>query len=310
MPQQITKHSYHMSNSPTILVTGATGTIGREVVAALLSDERLPTIRIASRDPGKASTGIGGSRAELAQGIENRVEYTRFDFADASTYGEATRGADAVFVLGPPLDPQLDELLRPFIEHLAGILDLRVVFFSAYGAERIGFMTRVLDDVRERLPAATVLQPGFFATNFGNYDRDNIEQRDMIFQTTGEGRTAFIDPADIGRCAAATLLDDGHAGRTYVLTGPELHANADIAAVLTEIRGRDTRYVAASEEAYRGALAGACVPGFVADYMLSVYALIAEGHVGEVTEDVERLTGCRPTNVRAVLERDFGRRGN
>ena len=282
---------------PTLLITGASGTVGAATVAALLA-RRDPdlTLRLAGRDPAALRERFGA---------DARVEAVALDYADSGTFATATRGADAAFLLGPPLDKQLDELLAPFVDHLAAAGPRRVVLLSAYGAERIGYLRRVLERARAADFDLTVLQPGFFATNYGLYDRESIEQRGVIYQAAGAGRTAYVSAADVGRVAAAALTEAGHVGRTYVLTGPELHSIAQIAGMLSEIRGREVRYVAAAPEEYRATLAAAGAPPQVADYMLPIYALVAEGHVAEVSDAVERITGRPPEPLRSVLERDF-----
>ena len=97
-----------------------------------------------------------------------------------------------------------------------------------------------------------------------------------------------------------------HLGQTYRLTGPEALDLATVAAEVSAIRGTEVRYVAASEEAYRGALAKAGVPSVVADYMMPLYDLLRGGHVAGVSPDVERPTGRKPETLRTQLERDFG----
>ena len=282
---------------PTYLITGATGVIGRHTIAALLErggDDLL--IRATTRDP---------EAAQLP--ADPRLAPARFDFAAPATYAPALADVDAVLLIVPSVTPNVAALVAPFVEHLAARGPRRAIYLSAFGAERLPVYAPLVRQVRSADLDLTVLEPTFFASNFGHYEREGVEERGMIFQVSGDGRTAYVTPADVGRAAAAVLTGGrAHLGQTYRLTGPEaLDLNA-VAAEISAIRGTEVRYVAASEEAYRGALAEAGVPGFVADYMVPLYDLLRGGHVAGVSPDVERPTGRKPETPEVRLTRDFG----
>jgi uncharacterized protein YbjT (DUF2867 family) len=152
----------------------------------------------------------------------------------------------------------------------------------------------------------TVLRPGFFTQNFATYSRADIEERGILFLPTSTGRTPFIDVADIGRCAAAALLDDGHAGKTYTLTGPESWSLDDVAACLTRLTGRPIANASPTPEVFRSTLLQAGAPAEIADYLLPVYGLIARGDVAAPTDGVQRLTGRLPRPPETVLAEIFG----
>ncbi|MGL5889467.1 MAG: SDR family oxidoreductase, partial [Bacteroidia bacterium] len=104
---------------------------------------------------------------------------------------------------------------------------------------------------------------------------------------------------------AAVLTSDGHTGKTYELTGPETLSHAQAAQLLTEVTGKTIVYPQPSPADYRAALAAAGAPGFVADYMISVYSIIADHKIDYVTNHVEQLTGRKPSSLHDVLVRDF-----
>lgn len=282
---------------PRFLITGATGIVGRHTIAALLELDRADLhVRAASRQP-----------EQLDYTSDRRVEAVAFDFADADTYGPALAGADAVMLVVPSVTPDVAALAAPFVDYLAAHGPKRLVYLSAYGAEHLPVYAPLVARVRSAGLDLTVLEPTFFASNFGTYEREGIEERGMIFQASGDGRTAYVTPADVGRAAAAVLTGGReHVGQTYRLTGPQALDLHEVAEQLSEVRGEHVRYVAASEQDYRGALARAGVPGFVADYMMPLYDLLRGGHVAEVSPDVERLTGREPETLRLQLGRDFG----
>jgi uncharacterized protein YbjT (DUF2867 family) len=190
------------SLSSPILVTGATGTVGRAVLHALAARGVRATAAV--RDPARVPV-------ESASAV-------RFDYSDPSTFGPALAGQDRVFLIGPPLLASMDELLRPFIEHLASDVPRRVVYLSAYGMDALTELP--IHAVNERrLRAAkglelTVLRPGFFTQNFATYSRADIEERGTLFLPVGKGCTPFVDVVDIARCAAdASARTSDHARR-------------------------------------------------------------------------------------------------
>ena len=280
----------------TFFITGATGTVGQAVIAALL--EANQSVIAASRHPEKSQEQFG-----------NKVKAVHFDYEDINTFKEAA-GTDGVFLLGPPMYPDLFKLLVPFVDYLQGKGPKRVVYLSANGMEHLSELP-FHAQMEEKLQGSDldwrVVRPGFFMQNFGNYERENIEQRKVIFVPAGEEKTAFISTKDIGASVATLLVNDEHRHQTYVLTGDEAYNHFEVAELLSDIRGEKITYANPDEETYRKVLADAGAPDFVADYMIPVYGMIKKGHVKNITDDVEKLNGQKPEPLKAVLDRDFGK---
>ncbi len=276
-----------------ILVTGATDTVGSAVVKALKS---------CHADFVAASRTVASAQEKLGTG----TEAVTFDFAQPETYAQATAGVDRVFLLGPPLDPNLDKLLTPFVEHLQQQKIKRVVYLSAFGAEKMAdFHTNMEKMLKEKGFDLTILRPSFFAQNFKNYEWENITERKIVYVPAGQGKAAFVDIYEVGEVAAKALLEEGHTGKAYILTGPENLGYEQAAQLLTEIRYESVHYPAPSPEAYVQTLKEAGAPDFIAPYMNQVYGLIREGHAAHVSPDTEKLLGRQPGTLKAVLERDF-----
>jgi uncharacterized protein YbjT (DUF2867 family) len=284
-----------MSNK--ILVTGATGTIGKALVKALTTEQASFVAGV--RDKEKAA-GLLGADVSLAA----------FDFADASTFEGATEGVDKVFLLGPPMVMQLDSLLKPFIDFLKGKDITRVVYVSALGMEtltELPFHNNVVEKLKADGFDYTILKPTFFAQNFKNYEWENITERGITFAPAGSGKVAFVDVEDIAAVAAKVLTSDGHSGKAYEITGPQSYSYAEAADLLSEVTGKKIVYPNPSPEEYAGALKAGGAPDFIAPYMISVYSMIANNKVDRVTSVTQTLTGKAPATFKEVLERDFSR---
>ncbi|HLN95117.1 MAG TPA: SDR family oxidoreductase [Flavobacterium sp.] len=279
-----------------ILVTGATGTNGKALAAQLRS--RQADFVVGSRN-------VTQARELFGDGVEVRA----FDFGDATTYDGALEGVGKVFVLGPPLDLQLYELVSPFLDHLKKRGIARVVYFSALQADKMGsqldFHTKIEQQLKEGFFDYTILQPSFFSQNFRNYEGENILERNIVFMPAGMGKVGFVDVADIANVAAEVLLSDGHSHATYRLTGPELLSYEDAARLLSEQLGKTISYPNPTPETFKEVLAASGAPAFIGQYLSDVYQIIAQHHVDFLTDDVFRVTGKQPTSLREVIARDF-----
>ena len=282
--------------SQKILVSGATGTIGKALIQALKAS---PVPLVAGvRDPRKAADVLGADVATVA-----------FDFSDTSSYAAATEGVDCVFVLGPPLNPAAGELIAPFLDFLKQQNILRVVYLSANGADKMGdalpFHVEMESKLKREGFRYTILQPSFFAQNFKNYEGENITERGIVYAPAGNGKAAFVDVHDIAAVAATVLTEEGHEGKTYVLTGSEALSYQDAADVLSEVLGKSIQYPAPTPEEYSKTLAAAGAPPFVANYMIDVYGLIRKGGAAGISQDIEQVTGRKATPFRQAIEQDF-----
>ena len=278
----------------TFLVTGGSGTVGSAVIQALLNQGQ--QVKAASRHPDKSREQFG-----------DRVEAVYFDYEDLKTFSVA-EGTDGVFLLGPPLYPNLLELVAPFADYITTKGPQRVVYLSAYGMEdltELPFHAQMEEKLQQTDLDWRVVRPGFFMQNFGNYERENIEQRKVIFVPAGNGSTAFVSANDIGAVVAVLLREDAHRHRIVEITGPQSYTHFEVAELLSQITGETIAYANPDEAIYRQVLADAGAPPMVADYMIPVYGMIKHGKVEGITNNVEKLTGRKPETLEAVLKRDF-----
>jgi uncharacterized protein YbjT (DUF2867 family) len=227
---------YH--RSMRVLVTGATGNVGREVVRALRARGAL--VRAA------------GHEVESVRALhEGEVEPVRLDLHAPATFRRATEGCESVFLVRPPAlsDLALLQFIDAAREHGAR----HVVFLSVAGAAKNPLIPHhaIEAHLAARSGDWTILRPGFFAQNLGDaYWRDIVEDS-RLYVPAGNGRVAFVDVRDIAEVAAITLLDTAaHAGRAYTLTGPEATTFEEAAAILSRALDQPVRYEPASIPRY------------------------------------------------------------
>ncbi|MEV5574806.1 SDR family oxidoreductase [Spirillospora sp. NPDC052269] len=267
-----------------ILVTGATGTVGRELVRILAA--RGEQVRAITRDPAKAES------------LSDGVEVVRADFTDPASLLDAAKGADAVFMLSAPGPwiPQHDEAILAAARS-AGVS--RAVKLSAIGTgdKQHGTDWHLPGEkaLKSSGLAWTVLRPSSFASNALSW-ANAISAGHPVPNPTGDGAQGVIDPADIAEVSAAALTTSDHDAATYTLTGPELLSTPSMAEILGRVIGRKIELVSLTPDDYREALTAA---GLDADFVTTAAEgarMVASGGNAVVTGDVERALG-RPART-------------
>ncbi len=274
----------------TILVTGASGTLGRELAKRLAVLDA--PARLALRDPSR-----------LVEGAE-ALDRVRFDFQDPSGFERALRGVDRVFLLRPPRLANVRRDFDPFLfAMLQGEVE-RVVFLSVRGAERNPLLPhRRIEKLLEGSGLAwTHLRPNDWMQNFATVHRDDIRLRGEIWAPAGTGRSSFVDARDVAEAAAAVLTGEGHGRRAYPLTGAEELDLNEVAAVLSEVVGRSVAYRNPGVAAFLRHLRATGRPLALGLVMTGVYTVARLGLAAGVSPELERLIGRPPTTFRAFAE--------
>jgi uncharacterized protein YbjT (DUF2867 family) len=270
-----------------ILITGATGTTGREVVEEL---RRLGAkgVRALVRDP---------ARADFIR--EAGFEAVAGDFERPETLGAALKGVERALLLTPPTPDTVNQQ-REFIVAATGAGVRHVVKLSAIGAdsdtpEGFGKWHGQSENLLKTSGLKwTMLRPNFFMQNLLGQARQ-IAATGGIYQPVGDARASFIDVRDIAAVAAHALTEDGHEEQTYTLTGPEALSYHDVAAKLSEATGRAINYVPVSPEQFRAGALGAGLPEWLVSALERLNELFASGAAAAVTDAVSRVGRKEPT---------------
>jgi uncharacterized protein YbjT (DUF2867 family) len=275
-----------------ILVTGATGNVGGDVLRGLL--ELGEPLRAAVTDPSRAASKLPQS-----------TNLVRFDFSDPSTFGPALEGVSRVFLMRPPMmgDPKV---FQPFLEALKSIHLEQVVFLSLLGAQGNPVVPhRKLELAIEKLEIPHVfLRPSFFLQNLSTTHLQDILERDDLFVPAGNGRTSFIDARDIAAVAVRALTVPHIVNGGIDLTGPEALTYSEVAEIFSQVLGRQITYSDPAALRFGREMRRRGVKAAFVNIMILIYTTNRLGLAARVTNDVERILGRKPISVRGFVN-DF-----
>ena len=264
-----------------ILVTGASGNVGSSVLRELLR-MGAPTRAMYRSDLEAAKAPIGANSVIA-------------DFADRTSLDRALDGVDRVYLVCSPI-PELVELESNVADACRERGVQHLVLNSAQGAgtydksfPRWHFQVeqRVL---RSGVPA-TILRPESFMQNIANFYAGSIKSDRSFYAAGGDAPIAFVDVRDIAAVAAKVLTSDGHAGKTYTLTGPEALTYAQIAEKLSKLLGTTVKYVDISPQQLKQSMRDLGMPPWQVDALADLQAYYTEGPGAKITGDVQQVLG-------------------
>lgn len=266
-----------------ILLTGATGNIGRELTREL--DARGAELRLLVRDPARAA------------GLSDRAALVVGDLGEPSTLTPAFTGVDTLFLLTQGIGTDFTAAAvaaaqAAGVGHIVHLSSLHVTL------EPLPAMARWHHEREEIVRAsaipATFLRPGGFMTNAFDW-LPTIREGNHVLDPVGPGRYAPIDPADIAAVAALALTEPGHRDKEYSLTGGETLTVTEQVRIISGTIGREieVREVTTPEEAVRFRFPDGAPPALAAA-ITEGFTLMRSDTTGFRTDTVERLLGRAP----------------
>ncbi|MBA3924579.1 MAG: SDR family oxidoreductase [Nostocaceae cyanobacterium] len=267
----------------TILVLGATGNVGSQVVKGLV--EAGANVRAAVRSLQKAAA-LKSDKVSLAE----------FDTEKPETFDTTFADVEKVFLI-TTLIPNLVEVQTNLVAAAKKAGVKHIVKLSGMGAEiEPGVtMTRWHRAVEKAIEASgmsyTFVRPNGFMQNYSNFSGQTIKAQNAFYLPMGDGKVSHIDVRDIASVAAVALTQDGHAGKAYEVTGPTAISNAEIAEIISTVVGRKIDSVDVPEDTARQEMQKSGMPDSLVDANLELYGIYKAGYAAEVTSVVEQVTG-------------------
>ena len=274
-----------------ILVTGAFGNVGAEVVKQLQIGGS--AIRAADINVERMKNCFGDS-----------IELVEFNFAKKETYHPTFDGIEKMFLMRPPQISNVKRMMYPALDAAQAAGVKQVVFLSLIGIENMKFVPHYkVEKFLINSPMSwTFLRSNFFMQNLNTTHRLEIRNHNEILVPAGRARVSAIDVRDIAAVAATTLTQPGHENKAYNLTGSEALDYWQMSKILSEVLGREITYRNPSgirfllNHLMRG------TPPLFALVMLGLYTSTRNGMAAPVTDEVTRIIGRMPLSFRQYVQ--------
>jgi uncharacterized protein YbjT (DUF2867 family) len=269
-----------------ILITGATGNIGRELIPILL--EAGQPIRILVRDERKVAH------------LEPSVERTGGDLDRPETLVRAVKDVERIFLVTYETRQDihvLEAAKQAGVQHIVKLSTLEAtehkIQVGKWHYER-----------EERIRASgldwTFLRPGMFMSNSIEWWAETIKGQGSVFFPGGKkGKVAPVDPRDVARVAAAALTQPGHNGQAYELTGSELFTIGEMVGVISHVLGKPIQYVDIPPIAAKLFMLKTGMDKTLVNALMEMLASLRKNEGAFLTDTVQRLTGHPPRTFEA-----------
>lgn len=262
-----------------ILVTGATGNIGRELVPLLA--EKGQRVRVLVRDERKAASFTGMADPVIG------------DLDKSETLAPALHGVDKLFIVTPDTK-QVKNLLD--LAKQAGVK--YVVKVSTVEADRSlgpGKWHRQQEELIQSMGLTwTMLRPTMMMVNTVEWWAETIKTRNAVYFPGGQGKVSAVDAFDVARVAAAVLTEPGHDGKVYELTGPESLTIGEMMKTLAEVLKRPIQYQDVPVFAAAIGMLRFKLPLFLVIGLMQTLGALRRSEYAYVTNIVEQVGKCRP----------------
>jgi len=276
-----------------IIVLGATGNIGTEVLKSLqpTGAEVYAGIRTASDE---------------AQVRELGAHPVLVNFTNQASLNQALEGMQRVFLVTPLM--QNPEAVTQLVIEAAKKNGVKhIVRSTASGADINGQiqMARWAGASEELIKNSglkyTLLRPTSFLQNFVNFHSHTVAEHSGFFVPHGNAQYAMLDVADLGKVAALALTSEEHYDKTYELTGLT-YSNAEIAEIMSEVLGKKVSYIDIPEEQARQSMVSNQMPEWMVQAMMELNYITKQGWAASYSDDFKNLTGTEYTTARTYLE--------
>ena len=288
------------SMAETILVTGATGTVGTEVVNQLSNVKSDLKIKAAVHS------------VENAKKIQNfqRVEPIQIDYDTQEGLQAAFKDADKLFLLTHP-SPKSADHERNLVTEAKKSGIRQIVKQSIMGAdlkanvEAMRLHRQTEKAIEESGIPYTFLRPNEFMQGFINFQGSTIKSNNAFYIPAGDAKVSMVDARDIAAVAVKALVNgERHYNKTYLITGPEPMSYYQAAEILSNATGKKIDYVNISDEEARGAMKEVGLNDWLIDTISGLYSYFRKGYASQVSSEIEEVTGKKPITF-AQFAKDY-----
>lgn len=282
-----------------ILITGAGGNIGYEIIRGLHEIASPHRIIAADYNIARAKKVLSGFLS---------LEFRTLDFADPGTFKSALRDIDMVFLLRPPRLADVHRYFAPFVDVMLTKGIREIVFLSVQGVEKQKSIPhhKIEKLILDRGLDYAFLRPSYFMQNLNTTLVHEIRNNNKIFIPSGKAKFTWVDARDIGLVGAHVLNDfEKYRNRPYVITGSEQKSFAEVAALLSQVLGRQVVYESPSLMKFFREKRKLGIPKMMVFVMIMLHFLPRlSGNINPLSDTVQTITGRLPGSLEAYMERE------
>lgn len=280
----------------TFVITGATGSLGRLVVEALL-DQNVPAGQIVA---------TGRDLAKIADLAERGVQVRAVDYSEPESLRQAFKGAGKVLLISGSEVGQRIEQHHNAINAAKEAGVALIAYTSVANADNTGMQLAAEHQATEELLRAsgvpfTLLRNSWYLENYTGQLAMHL-QHGAVLGSAGEGKVSAATRADYAQAAAAVLLKDGQAGKVYELGGDQAFTLSDLAEEITAATGQPVKYQDLPAQQYAKVLQDAGLPEAYAAILADSDLGIARGDLLVTGSDLSSLIGRPTTPLREAVQ--------
>ena len=271
----------------TVLVTGASGTVGSEVVKQLSRNGHAVHIKAAAHSIENIKKVKGNDKAESVQ----------IDYNKPETLAAALKGVDKLFLVTPET-LNAPELVSNLVTEAKKAEIRYIVRLSAMGESSIASVRLHLEGekiIEESGIPFTILRPNTFMQFFVNFYGPTIKNNNAFYGSVEDANVSFIDIRDIAAIVVKTLTDnDKHNGKVYTITGPEALSHYQVAEILSNATTKKINYVDIPEKEFQRRKKEIGLNDWWLNLMIEAFYSFRKGYHSQVSSTVEEITGNKP----------------
>lgn len=268
-----------MKNSK-ILIVGASGTVGSEIVRILKSSGH--QVRVTTSKNVQPTDEVVHVNLATGEGIKNAME-----------------GIERAFFLSPPGYADQHAMLSPLIQEAKRKGLKKVVLMTALGANAVDTTPFRKAEIELEKSGLTynIIRPNWFFQNFNTFWVQGIREIKKILLPVGTAKTGFIDARDVAAVAAKLLVSDELSNQAFDLTGPESLDHDQIASGISEAVGAKVVYEEIEPDVLRQGFLKGGVPADYTEFLLAILGFLKAGYNDVVNDNVQKITGHAPSGL-------------
>ena len=277
-----------------VLITGATGNVGTEVIKSLQNIDHQLEIYAGVRN-------LNEDRLKLSN---YKVNFSLFDFTDVETYKTALGGCEILFLLRPPQISEVEKYFKPLVDTCKKNGVKHIVFLSVQGVEKSKMIPHHKIEkliVDSKIPY-TFLRPAYFMQNFTTTLHDDLVNKKRIYLPAGNAKFTLVDVRDIGAVSATILTNiSKHINKSYELTCKVKLTFLEMARILSDILGIEIQYISPNLISFFLTKRKEKTPTMFILVMIMLHYFPRFQKEPETTNWVEKITNRQPTTFEQFI---------